>query len=76
MAITVEVRNGNIIKAMRILKKKVLKEGLLNELRERQYYMKPSEKKREAKKRNMKRVFKERQKREMELGIVPTPKKR
>jgi small subunit ribosomal protein S21 len=76
LAITVEVRNGNIIKAMRILKKKVLKEGLLNELRERQYYMKPSEKKREAKKRNMKRVFKERQKREMELGIVPTPKKR
>lgn len=76
MAITVEVRNGNVIKAMRVLKKKVLKEGLLNELRERQYYMKPSEKKREANKRNRKRVFKERQKREMELGIVPTPKKR
>ena len=76
MAITVEVRNGNIVKAMRILKKKVLKEGLLNELRERQYYMKPSEKKREAKKRNIKRYLKERQKRDMELGIVRTQKKR
>ena len=39
---------------MRVLKKKVQKEGLLKEIKDRQYYMKPSEKKREAKKQGIK----------------------
>ena len=43
MAITVEVRHGNVEKAMRVLKKKVLKSGLLKEYRLKQYYRKPSE---------------------------------
>ncbi len=50
----VEVRNGNLEKAMRVLKKKVQKSGLITELRDRQYYQKPSEKKREAKKAGIK----------------------
>ena len=54
MSITVQVRNGNLEQAMRVLKKKVQKEGLLRELKERQYYTKPSEKKREAKKQGIK----------------------
>jgi small subunit ribosomal protein S21 len=40
MSITVEVRGGNLEKAMRVLKKKVMKEGLVKELRDRQYYQK------------------------------------
>ena len=47
MAITVEVRGGNLEKAMRVLKKKVQKAGIVKEARDRQYFMKPSEKKRE-----------------------------
>ncbi len=43
MSITVEVRGGNLEKAMRVLKKKVMKEGIIKELRARQYYQKPSE---------------------------------
>ena len=39
---------------MRVLKKKIQKEGLLRELKDRQYYTKPSEKKREAKKQGIK----------------------
>ena len=46
MSITVEVRKGNVEQAMRVLKKKVMKEGLVKELRARQSYEKPSEKKR------------------------------
>ena len=53
MSITVVVRNGNLEKAMRVLKKKVQKEGIVRELKERQYYTKPSEKKREAKKQGI-----------------------
>ena len=39
---------------MRVLKKKVMKEGIVKELRRRQFYMKPSEIKREKKKEGIK----------------------
>ena len=52
--VEVQVRNGNLEKALRVLKKKVQKSGLMRELKQRQYYMKPSEKKREAKKQGIK----------------------
>ncbi len=44
MSITVEVR-GDIEKAIRILKKKIQRDGLQRELRQRRYYEKPSVKK-------------------------------
>ena len=56
--VEVVVRNGNLEKAMRVLKKKVQKAGLLKEIKDRQYYQKPSEKKREAKKQGIKNVKK------------------
>jgi len=52
---TIEVRNNNIEKALRVLKKKLLKDGVMKELRDRQYYQKPSFKKREAKKESIRR---------------------
>ena len=67
--VLVEVRNGNLEKAMRVLKKKVQKEGLLKELKDRQYYQKPSEKKREAKKQGIKNVKKRMAKLERLLGF-------
>ena len=42
MSITVIVRDNNVIKAMRILKKKIERDGLMLELRQRTYYEKPS----------------------------------
>jgi len=53
LSITVEVRKGNLEQAMRVLKRKVQKEGLVKELRMRQYYEKPSEKLRRKKKENI-----------------------
>ena len=54
--IEVQVKNNNIDKALQLLKRKVKESGLLVELRERQYYKKPSairrEKKAKAKIRN------------------------
>ena len=38
------VRNNDVEKAIRILKKKVAKSGLMRELKQRQYYEKPSDK--------------------------------
>jgi|TARA_A100001388_G_C28671923_1_gene451999 small subunit ribosomal protein S21 len=51
LSFTIEVRNNNVEKALRVMKKKMKKEGLFQELKDRQYYQKPSFKRREAKKR-------------------------
>ena len=55
MTYFIEVRNNNVEKALRVLKKKLLKDGVMKELRDRQYYQKPSFKKREKKKENIRR---------------------
>ena len=53
LSITVEVRKGNLEQAMRVLKRKIQKEGIIKELRMRQYYEKPSEKLRRKRKENI-----------------------
>lgn len=45
----VEVRNGDINSALRRFKKLVQQEGLIQEVRERQEYVKPSVKRKKAK---------------------------
>lgn len=58
MAITVDVRGGNLEKAMRVLKKKVQKAGIVKDLRAKQYFLKPSEIKREKAKERAKVIRK------------------
>ena len=65
--IEVQVRGGNLEKAMRVLKKKVQKEGIVKELKLRQFYRKPSEIKREAKKQGIKNYKKKQAKIESTL---------
>jgi small subunit ribosomal protein S21 len=65
--LVVHLREGeDINRALRKLKKKIENAGLLKELRDRQYYEKPSEKRRKAKKAGVMR-WKKRQ-RELELN--------
>ena len=45
----IDVRNDNVDKALKILKKKLFDEGTINELMERRYYEKPSQIKRRKK---------------------------
>ena len=58
MSIEIEVRKGNLDQAMRVLKRKIQKEGIVKELKMRQYYENPSEKKRRKKKENIANVKK------------------
>jgi ribosomal protein S21 len=44
--VSVEVRNGDIGKALKVFKRKVEESGHLNELRERKEYVKPTTKRR------------------------------
>lgn len=56
--LSVEVRNGDVTKAMRRLKKLVTNEGIIKEVRERKHFTKPSLKKSLAKKAARKRWLK------------------
>ena len=47
--LVVEVRNGNMDGALRVLKKKLQREGFYTELREREFYKTKGEKRRLAK---------------------------
>lgn len=59
--LTVTVVNGDVAKAIRRLKKKVNNEGILQDYREKQYFVKPSEERRLAKKAGRKRWLKKKQ---------------
>ena len=64
MTIEVQVRNNNVEKAMRVLKKKLQKDGLFRELRMRQHYEKPSLKRQTKLKESLRRIAKEQRLRE------------
>ena len=65
----ITVRNGNVDKAMRVLKNKLQQEGIFNELREREYYMTRGEKRRRAKAAAIRRTKKAEEKRLEEHGF-------
>ena len=65
----VDVRNNNVDKAIRVLKKKLQQEGIFNELREREAFMSRGEKKRKAKAAAIRRDAKTKKKRLEEFGF-------
>jgi small subunit ribosomal protein S21 len=68
LGIKIDVRNGNLEQAMRVLKKKLLKEGIMRTLRDKQYYEKPSAKKRRKKKEGIANFKKEQKKLKVTRG--------
>jgi small subunit ribosomal protein S21 len=72
--LTVEVRNGDFTKALRIFKKKVMEAGIIQEVRDRQEYTKPSEKRKIAKAAAKARW--KRKERELDLGPQKQPRRK
>ena len=70
MSITVEVRGGNLEKAMSVLKKKVQKAGIVKNYRDKQYFSKPSEIKREKRKERANIIRKAQKKNDEMLGYT------
>ena len=64
----VVVMNGNVERAMRTLKKKLQKEGLLKELKQKQYFEKPSAKRKRKKAEGIKRYQRNLKKKMERLG--------
>ena len=65
---TVVVRNDDVNKAMRIFKKKITEDGIIQEYRARQEYIKPREKRRKAKKAGIARWKKKQAKEDEKFG--------
>ena len=64
----VAVKNGNVERAMRTIKKKLQKEGLLKELKQKQYFEKPSAKRKRKKAEGIKRYQRNLKKKMERLG--------
>ena len=62
----VDVRNGNVDQAIRVLKKKLQQDGLFNELREREFFTSRAENRRREKAAGIRRQKREKVKRELE----------
>jgi small subunit ribosomal protein S21 len=67
--LTVEVRNGDFNGALRRFKKKVQEAGIIQEVRERQEYTKPSAKRAKAKAAGIARWKKKQAKQKSDLGF-------
>jgi small subunit ribosomal protein S21 len=68
------VRDNNIEQAMRVLKKKMQREGIFRELRDRKHFEKPSERKTREKAEAIRRTRKAARKQMQREGLLPMPK--
>ncbi|MCL6708307.1 30S ribosomal protein S21 [Pseudomonas sp. R2.Fl] len=69
------VRDNNVDQALRVLKKKMQREGLFRELRARRAYEKPSEKRIREEAEAVRRHRKLAKKKMQREGLLPAPKK-
>ena len=70
------VRDNNVDQALRVLKKKMQREGLFREMKARSAYEKPSEKKTREKAEAIRRTRKLARKKLQREGLLPAPKKK
>lgn len=61
--VTVTVRDNNVDQALRVMKKKLQREGIFREMKERRHFEKPSERRKREKEENIRRSRKTARKR-------------
>jgi small subunit ribosomal protein S21 len=69
------VRDNNVEQALRVLKKKLQREGVFREMRARSAYEKPSERRVREEAEAVRRHNKLKKKRMQREGLLPAPKK-
>lgn len=70
------VRENNVDQALRVLKRKMQKEGVFREMRQRESYEKPSVKRAREKAEAIRRTKKAARKQAQREGLLPPPKPR
>ena len=68
------VRDNNVDQALRVLKKKMQREGIFREMKQRRAYEKPSERRVREKAEAIRRVKKLARKKAQREGLLPMPK--
>ena len=68
------VRDNNVEQALRVLKKKMQREGLFREMKQRRSYEKPSERRVREKAEAIRRAKKLARKKAQREGLLPMPK--
>jgi small subunit ribosomal protein S21 len=74
--VQVLVRDNNVDQALRVLKKKMQREGVFREMRQRRAYEKPSERRTREKAEAIRRARKLARKQAQREGLLPTPKRK
>src|ERR1700726_3819917 len=70
------VRDNNVEQALKVLKRKMQREGVFREMKRRKAYEKPSERKTREKAEAIRRVRKAARKQAQRDGLIPMPKRR
>lgn len=70
------VRDNNVDQALRVLKKKMQREGVFREMKARRAYEKPSEKRAREKSEAVRRARKLARKQAQREGLLPGPKRK
>jgi small subunit ribosomal protein S21 len=70
------VRDNNVDQALRVLKKKMQREGVFREMKRRRFYEKPSEKATRERGEAIRRARKLARKQAQREGLIPAPRER
>ena len=71
----VQVRDNNVDQALRVLKKRLQREGIFREMKLRNYFEKPSEKRVREKGEAVRRARKNARKQAIREGLIAAPKR-
>jgi small subunit ribosomal protein S21 len=74
--VQVLVRDNNVEQALRVLKKKMQREGVFKEMKQRRSFEKPSEKRVREKAEAVRRARKLARKKAQREGLLPAPKRK
>jgi small subunit ribosomal protein S21 len=74
-SLQVFVRDNNVDQALRVLKKKMQREGVFREMKLRRFYEKPSEKTAREKSEGIRRARKLARKKAIREGLIAAPRK-
>ena len=70
------VRDNNVDQALRVLKKKMQREGVFREMKRRRFYEKPSERSAREKAESLRRARKLARKQAVRDGLIAAPRKK
>jgi small subunit ribosomal protein S21 len=70
------VRDNNVDQALRVLKKRLQREGVFREMKRKRFYEKPSERSARERSEAIRRIRKLKRKQLQREGLLPAPKKK